>query len=118
MSEAEKARNIIESRKDIRLVGRAVRERWPMSPEFRVQIIAKLMDIVIDPEATDRDIIAASRVLASIDKMNVDLENAAKNMTLDELKDELRDRLSEMMQTQEASRIGNDGADSSSTEQQ
>lgn len=93
---------LIQSRKDIRLIGRAVRERWPISTEFRARIVAQLMTIVMSPEASDRDIVAATRVLASIDKMNVDLENAAKNMTLEELKDELRERLLEIAPVQEA----------------
>lgn len=86
-------REIIEYRRDIKMVGRAVRERWPIPAEARAQIVMKLIAIVSSSEVEPRDITSAARVLASIDKMNFDLEEAAANLTLDELKDELRARL-------------------------
>ena len=103
--------NLIESRKDLKLIGRAVRERWPIAPNFRAEIVARLMTILSDSEASERDVVSAARVLASIDKMNLDLDNAAKNMTLDELKDELKERLLDIAPAQEAPRLDDEPRD-------
>jgi hypothetical protein len=100
--ESMDADELIQSRKDIKLIGRAVRERWPIKPEFRAQIIAKLMTVVMASDASDRDVVAATRVLASIDKMNMDLEKAMDSLTIDDLKDELKSRLMDLAQAQEA----------------
>ena len=78
---------------DIRLVSRAVRERWPVSDEMRKKIVDSLMTVLIAGEP--REIVAACRVLASIDKMNVDLQNAAEQMDIEELKVELAFRLAQ-----------------------
>ena len=92
------ARELIQSRSDIRRIGRAVRERWPIPDNKRAQIVGRLIEIVESYESDPRDIVAASRVLAAIDKMNIDIEGAAASLTFDELKEELRYRLSEMQQ--------------------
>lgn len=93
--------SIIESRRDIQMVGRAIRERWPIPEEARSKIVCKLLEIVISPESDARDINQAARVLASIDKMNLDLERAASMLSFEELKDEMRSRLMVMQQPEE-----------------
>ena len=85
---------------DIRLVSRAVRERWPVSDEMRKKIVDSLMTVLIAGES--REIVAACRVLASIDKMNVDLQNAAEQMDIEELKVELAFRLAQQKAELEA----------------
>lgn len=85
---------------DIKLVGRAVKDRWEISPEMRRKVIDSLMTVLIAGEA--REIVAACRVLASIDKMNVDLQNAAEQLSLEELKVALAVRLAQHKQEMEA----------------
>ena len=85
---------------DIRLVSRAVRERWPVSDEMRKKIVDSLMTVLIAGEP--REIVSACRVLASIDKMNVDLQNAAEQMDIEELKVELAFRLAQQKAELEA----------------
>lgn len=86
------------------MVGRAVRERWPIPEQARGQIVAKLLEIVTSSEADPRDINQAARVLASIDKMNVDISQAVAALTFEELKDEMRNRLL-IMQQEEPGKI-------------
>ena len=81
----------LSKRSDIRLVGRAVKERWPISDDMRKRIVDSLMTVLVAGEP--REIVSACRVLASIDKMNVDLDHAVEQLELEELKVELAYRL-------------------------
>lgn len=65
------------SRSDTRLEERAIRERWPIPPAARVNILRRLLGILRDPKATKRDLINAARVLATLDGINL------KQMELD-----------------------------------
>jgi hypothetical protein len=85
---------------DMKLVGRAVKDRWPVSDEMRKRIVDSLMTVLVTGEP--REIVAATRVLASIDKMNVDLQNAAEQMDIEELKIELAFRLAQQKAVIEA----------------
>lgn len=96
--------DMIESKKDLQMVGRAVRERWPIPEAARGQIVAKLLEIVTSSDADPRDINQAARVLASIDKMNVDISQAVAALSFEELKDEMRNRLL-IMQQEEPGKI-------------
>lgn len=85
---------------DMKLVGRAVKDRWPVSDEMRKKVIDSLMLVLVSGEP--REIVSACRVLASIDKANTDLQTAAEQMDLEELKVELAYRLAKQKAEVEA----------------
>jgi hypothetical protein len=55
---------------DTRLQGRAIRERWPIPPEFRARIIVRLWGIVISPNASRREVMSAIRALIAAERQN------------------------------------------------
>lgn len=83
----------LQRRSDVVLVGKAIRDRWPIPDEVRAKIVERLLEIVTSSDSEPRDVNQAARVLVSIDKQNVDLDRAVENLTFDELKEELRQRL-------------------------
>lgn len=58
----------IESINDIRLLGRAIKEDWPVSPEIKSEVVAALRDIV--SSGVPDFVIPASRVLMAGDALN------------------------------------------------
>lgn len=64
------------SRSDIRLLDRAIKERWPLSQDCRVKILKRLTAI-LDRESDDgakaktRDVIAAAKAIISADRLNL-----------------------------------------------
>lgn len=70
-----KARRREES--DTRILARALRERWPLSPEIRKDAIQRLHAIVKDGETSHRDLIMAVKALIDADKVNVDANRDA-----------------------------------------
>src|SRR5690606_25316236 len=63
---------------DTRLIERAIRERWPIKPEYRTAIINRLLRIAVSPETSDREAISASKAMIAADKINIDLETASQ----------------------------------------
>ena len=61
---------IVEKNRDIKMIGRALRERWPITQETREKIVSELLEILDDPDAKERDKIAASKVLMAGDVIN------------------------------------------------
>ena len=61
---------IIETNGDIKLVGRAIRERWPVSIENRKELIERLMEILNDPESRPREKTAVAKALKAADSIN------------------------------------------------
>jgi hypothetical protein len=59
----------IQTRADVRLLGRAVREDWPTSPQKKREAMKALMDVIAlrDPELT----IEAVKVLIKADEANM-----------------------------------------------
>ena len=62
---------------DIRLWGRAMRERWPVNEKSREAIVNRLLRIVIDPSSSNREVTAATRVLVSAEAQNQQDEHKA-----------------------------------------
>ena len=58
---------------NMRLVGRAIREDWPIPPELRAMLVEQ-MGKIVDKGKNNRDKIAASKVLVSADTVNVKRE--------------------------------------------
>lgn len=57
---------------DTRLAARALRQRWPITPELRAKLIEGLAEMATDPNASRRQRIAAIRELMRADKLNLD----------------------------------------------
>jgi hypothetical protein len=58
----------IESINDIRLVGRAMKEDWPVSPEVKAEVVEALRDIIAS--GVPDFVIPASRALMAGDALN------------------------------------------------
>ncbi len=53
-----------------RLDARALRQRWPMTPEQREAVIKRLVAVMKDPNSKPRAVIAAGRALISAEQQN------------------------------------------------
>ena len=62
--------------RDIRLVERALRERWPIPKALRGPLIERLAGIVQDPEASPREAISAARAILQASKINLEIIGA------------------------------------------
>ena len=51
-----------------------MRERWPIKPEYREKIIASLLLIVADRNASPRERTSAAKALLAADQINVEQE--------------------------------------------
>jgi len=60
-------------RSDIRLIARAIRKEWPISPSVRELVVVRLADIVDEAEE-DKDKIGAARALIAADGLNLKRE--------------------------------------------
>lgn len=52
------------------MMERALKERWPIKPEYRDAIIKRLMRIIADPESKPREVASASRALLAAEQQN------------------------------------------------
>lgn len=89
----------ISKRSDIQMVGRAIKERWPISDKIRETLVAKLLEVVIHGEP--REIVSAAKVLSSMDKHSTELTEAQERLTLEELQTELVQRLTELKEQEQ-----------------
>jgi hypothetical protein len=53
---------------------RALRERWPIPPDRRIEILESLMQIVSDRTASPRERTSAAKALLHADQLNVEQE--------------------------------------------
>ena len=72
----------IKNKRDIRLVGRAIREGWPVTEEVKAKVVAALVEIV-DSRDPDLMLEAIDR-LQKADKLNVDRESLQQKQTKDD----------------------------------
>ena len=63
--------------RDIRMIERAMRERWPIPPEFREATIKRLVRIIADPNSSNREVTSASRALMAAEAQNQQDEQQA-----------------------------------------
>jgi hypothetical protein len=56
--------------KDTRMISRAVMQRWPIKPEYRSGLIAKLMQVIANPNSSAREVTAAAKALIAAEKQN------------------------------------------------
>ena len=57
-----------ETLADVRIMAKALKQRWPLAPEQREQIITRLVKVV--NEGLDRDAVRAAQALISADRIN------------------------------------------------
>jgi hypothetical protein len=62
---------------DIRLVERALRERWPIPKALRKPLIERLNEIVQDTGSTPREVTSAAKAILSASKLNLEIITAA-----------------------------------------
>ncbi len=62
--------------RDVRLVERALKERWPIPKALRGPLIERLARIVRDSEASPREAISAARAILQASKINLELIGA------------------------------------------
>ena len=60
--------------RDTRMMERALRERWPIKPEYREKIIASLLLIIADRSASPRERTSAAKALLHADEINLEEE--------------------------------------------
>jgi hypothetical protein len=75
------------------LMGRAIDERWSIPEGLRGPLIQRLADIVGDPSATTRDVLAAASALMTASKIN--LANIETTMRVQN-HEEIEQRLTEV----------------------
>src|SRR5262245_50931393 len=68
--------------RDTRLVERALREHWPIPEESRGPLVRRLLGIVLDREASPREVTSAARAILAASKLN--LESVAATMRAQE----------------------------------
>jgi hypothetical protein len=56
------------------MIERAMRERWPIKPEFREKIMNALIAVLADKNASPREKTAAARALMHADAINLEAE--------------------------------------------
>jgi hypothetical protein len=65
--------------RDTRMIERALRERWPIKPEFREKIMNALIAILADKNTSPREKTAAARALMHADSLNLEQEKLNQN---------------------------------------
>ena len=61
-------------RSEFRMEARAIRERWPIPPAARVNLLRRVLEVLRDEKSTKRDKIAAARVIIQADGLNLDAQ--------------------------------------------
>lgn len=76
---------------DVRLQALALSERWPMSEASKTAVLRRLNAVVQNPETKLRALLAASKVLASLSRLNLSaVDTALRAKTVEELEDRLK----------------------------
>lgn len=68
--------------RDIRMIQKAMEQRWPIKQEYKEALVKRLMRIIADPKSSPREVTAASRALMAAEQQNIgdeQEENAAIN---------------------------------------
>jgi hypothetical protein len=82
--------------RDLRMEQKAVLQRWPMTPEYRKNIIDRNMQIINDPQSTAREVASASKTMMTAEQQNqadehkfAELHSATRDAELDALASDL-----------------------------
>ncbi len=93
----------IRNERQMRLVERALRERWRISKPLRGSLVDRVGRILDDPNASPREVTAAAKAILSASKLN--LENVTVACKALEYLD-LEGRVREIEEIQEQRKIG------------
>lgn len=55
---------------DTRRNARAIKERWPVGGEYRIAIIRQMMQVLLNPNSSNREKTAAARALITAEGQN------------------------------------------------
>jgi hypothetical protein len=75
---------VYTTRADMRMVAKAIRERWPVTEEVRKRCVDDAVAILDDAQANHRTRIAALRLLLAADAVNVSRERNEVSATTGE----------------------------------
>ena len=64
--------------RDVRMIARAVRQKWDIDPRLFASLPASLCLIALDPKKPDRARLAAARSLIAMHGQNVDKDNPSQ----------------------------------------
>lgn len=64
--------------RDTRLIRRAIEEGWPVRPELRAKVIDRAAEVISNPDAAPRNIVAASKIVLAADGLNLQAERLAQ----------------------------------------
>lgn len=56
--------------RDIRMIQKAMEQRWDIKPEYKDALIRRLVRIIADPTSTPREVTSASRALIAAEGQN------------------------------------------------
>jgi hypothetical protein len=76
--------------RDVRLLSRALQESWDIPDDTRRAMLDRLGSVVKDPQAKLRAVVAASKVLAGLSRINLTIVDTAIRA---ELHEQLTDRV-------------------------
>jgi hypothetical protein len=94
--------------REIKLIGRAMRERWPIPAQFKQSLMEILIKIAAEKTSTNRDKIQAIKALLAADAANVEAERLAIEQKSAQFElDQGRDRIANILAGLEA--LGGDG---------
>lgn len=65
-----------EITKDMRLIGRAIREGWKLPPQILEVLPAQVIGIFVSKESKTRERLAAAKLVMAMHEQNVELEAA------------------------------------------
>ena len=57
--------------RDLRMIQKAMEQRWPIKQEYREALVKRLIRIIADPASSPREVTAASKALIAADSVNI-----------------------------------------------
>ena len=72
--------------RDVRMIQKAMEQRWDIKPEYKSALVRRLVAIIANPNSTAREVTSASRALIAAEAQNQSDEHS------DEQIDEQRNR--------------------------
>ena len=65
----------------MKLVERAIKQRWPFSDEYKAHVVTEMLRIIASPTAKERTKISAAAVLARFESQNQADEHKQADIT-------------------------------------
>jgi hypothetical protein len=68
--------------RDTRMMARALIQRWPVKPEYKAELIEKLMQVIASPSSSPREVTAAAKAIMAAEKQNQEDEHKLVDIEL------------------------------------